>query len=59
MLDGSKSSNTISKDSSVSEMVASESDIKSPSSPPLEAEIADPVFVAKMTILQELMEIWA
>ena len=40
-------------------MVASESDIKSPSSPPLEAEIADPVFVAKMTILQELMEIWA
>ena len=47
VLDGSKSSNTISKDSSESEMVASESDIKSPSSPPLEAELTNPVVVAK------------
>ena len=47
MLDGSKSSNTISKDSLVSEMVASESDIKSPSSLPLEAEVTILVVVAE------------
>ena len=50
MIVGSKSSNTISKDASTnlsSEMVTSESHPKSPSSPPLEGELTDPLFIAK------------
>ena len=59
MLDDSKSSNTISKDTSthsLSKMVTSEPE--SPSSPPLEAELTNPNLLQNMTILQELMETW-